>query len=484
MHYETYSAGRGKGGNTGGGGGGGGGPAMPLNVTFFNQGGARNADDSNPSASNSSTLGVQWDEVIGAASYNIYRSKNGGPYTFLANVAKTTWSAHFSGNTMTVDSAPVGGAQPIYPGVRFSAPGLLAETMVYDAWQSQSTSGQGSTGTYPINRSQTLGTIACSACYYVDQSATNAVNADKARPDDIYDYNITAVDASLNESLQSNNMVQWAYHNGFTNWGKGSNNGDEVSFGSPFPNTIYNSTAGSPQGGPFSMEYQINGGFQPSASRPQNPQWTMEVGWAKYIIFDFNPGASYTGWALNIGVVSGTPEGDTFGDLPQVNIFNGTTTYGPIPQANTWGRYVIPIALLGYGRNSFTGSLGDGLGGSGSQLSVATVGPGLFGAAGFFDNASLITGTGLPVPLWAHSKVSNGSGPGGTGPGGKWTMWGAPYTPGVHPPGGTVQNAGPVSSDGTWMMNKTQCYKFSIFCSGGPTQQSYMNNLGFIRVAP
>lgn len=453
-------------------------PIAPANVQFINQGGPNNDDDSNPAASSSNILGLQWDEVAGALSYNIYRSTSGGSFTFLANVAKTTWNGYISGTTHTVTSAPAGGSQAIYPCVRFAAAGLLQETQVNDRYASGT--GTGSTGTYVVNRSQTLFSSGSpgqfSACYYIDTAATGAVSADKSRPGVIYDYNVSAVNAA-GEGPQSSNMVQWSYHNGFTNWGRGGISGDEVSFGNPFPNTIYNSTNGNPQGGPFVLEYTVNGGFQPSASRPQNPQWEMEVGWAKYIVFDFNPGA-YSGWALNIGVVSGVPEGDAFGDIPALNVFSGPGTYGPAPSANTWATYKIPIAALGYGRNSFTGSISNGAGGAGSTVSVTSVGTGLFGSAGIFDKAGFIRGTGIPVPAWIHTRNSNGSGPGGTGAGGTWTVWGGPYTPGFH--SGTAVSLN-VTSDGTWEFCKSQCYKFSIFISGGPNQQSYINNLGFSR---
>lgn len=449
---------------------GGGSGNQPQNVTFINQGGATNADDSSPASSSSSTLGIQWDPVAGATGYNIYRSVDGGAFTLYAsNVQPTSWTASFSGNVMTVAGSVSG--QSIYPGVRFSAAGLLAETQVYDAWGAQSTSGTGGSGTYPINRSQTLASTTCTACYYIDTGATNAVQADKSRPGTIYDYNVTAIVSGV-EGAQSNNIVQWGYRNGFTNWGKGTNGGDEVSFGPPFPNSIYNSTNGNPQGGPFVLEYQVNGGFQPACSRPQNPQWQMEVGWAKYLIFDFNPGSAYTGWALNVGVVSGVPEGDVFGLFPQVNAFSGS--YGPVPAANTWGTYKIPLATLGINKNTFAGSI------SGSTITVtaASLGAGLFGSTGMFDNSGYLVGTNIPVPAWVHGNLTGGSGPGGSGAGSTWTGWGAPYTPGVH--SGTALNVS-ATSDSTWTFHKHQLYKFVIYAPSGPTQQSYINNLGFSR---
>jgi hypothetical protein len=452
----------------------------PTGVTYINQGGPNNSDASHPNSLSNYTA-IQWNPVTNAATYNIYRSVNGGPFTlyqtgvtpqtFIASIAPAAGGV---GGVMTVTQDFTSGN--IIPGCLYSTnpAGITAETTISDKYgganQNGTTTGTGGTGTYPVNIAQTLSSRTFSACVFIDKVAPNAANDLFTGPNNVYDYNVAAVDSSNNVGVQSSSMVMWGYHNGYTRW-HGLMSlpvGEEESFGTP--NSIYNSTNGNPQGGPFVLEYTVNQGLQLAVSTPQVPEWTAEVGWARYLIFDFNPGA-YTGWPLDGGgSVSRVPPGDRFGLAPQFDLLQ--YAQGPVA-ANTWVTCKVPLGAYGMTRNTFTGSISNGSGGSGSTCAVTAVGAGLFGAAGAFDKPGFITGAGIPSGCWVDSNITTGSGPGGSGPGSTWQILNGTGN-------GTPININ-ATSDGSWTYYRTALYKFTIYTRSGPAQQSYLNNVGFSR---
>jgi hypothetical protein len=453
--------------------------AAPANLRWINQGGPNNFDSGHPSSS-SSTNAIQWDPVTTGTGYNVYRSKNGGAFTLLAtNVQPQTFVGSIAlgpggiGGRLTVTTDNTGGK--IFPGTVLDGnAGVTAETTISDRYtggnQNGTTTGTGGTGTYPLNIPQTLSSRTFTVCMFIDTTATNSNNDLYTGPNDIYDYNVSTLNAA-GEGPQTTNITMWGYRNGYTLWHglQSLPHGEEVSFG--MPNSFYNSTNGNPQGGPFCWEYTVNQGLQPGTDTPQVPEWTLETGWAGYMMFDFNPGAAYTGWPLDgMGSVSRVPPGDVFGKLPQ---FDALAYAQGAVAANTWVTVKIPMGVFGMTRNSFTGSISNGSGGAGSTCSVTAVGGGLFGGAGTFDNSGYITGTGIPAGSWVNSNLTLGTGPGGSGPGSTWQI--------LNGTGAGTPVSVNVTSDGTWAYSRTSLYKFPLYTRSGPTQQSFLNNLRFSR---
>lgn len=448
---------------------------QPQNVRVVSQGGGNNANSGN-NQSNTSYYAIQWDPVASATGYNIYRSVNGGAYSLYAsNVQPQTWTASIASNTpgakmtVTVD----GTSGNIVPGTDLTgaATGIAAGTAISDRYtganQNGTTTGTGGTGTYPLNIDQTLSSRSFSVCVFIDTAATSCCNPDNLAPNNIYDYNVSAIVGGV-EGAQSDDMALWCYKNGLTFWHglQALPVGEEVSFGTP--GTVYNSTACSALGWPLCMAYDVSQGLQPGSDTPMCPEWTVELGWAKYMYIDIMPGTTYTGWALDgMGSVSRVPEGDLFGLLPQ---FDGFAYAQGAIAANTIVTLKIPVGVFGMTQNTFTGSISNGSGGSGSTCSVTAVGTGLFGATGTFDKSGFITGTGIPAGSWVHANLSTGTGPGGSGPGSTWQIYNGTGA-------GTPVNVN-VSSNGTWVYNRTTWYKGPIYSRAiGSSHTSYLNNI-------
>lgn len=463
---------------------GGGSVPMVQNVRVVSQGGGNNANSGN-NQSNRNYYAIQWDRVLGATGYNIYRSVNGSAYTLYAtNVQPQQWTASIAANApgakMNVTVDGTGGN--IVPGTDLTgaAAGIVAGTAISDRYtganQNGTTTGTGGTGTYPLNINQTLGSTSFSVCVFIDTAATACCNPDNLGPNNIYDYNVTAIVGGV-EGPQSDDMSLWFYKNGLTfmHGLQPLPNAEEVSFGTP--NSVYNSTACAGLGWPLCWSWDVSQGLQPGSDTPLCPEWTVELGWAKYMYIDIMPGTTYTGWALDgCGSVSRVPEGDLFGLLPQFDGF--AYAQGPVA-ANTIVTLKIPMGAtalggLGLTQNTFTGSISNGSGGLGSTCSVTAVGSGLFGANGTFDKSGFITGTGIPAGSWVHANLSPGTGPGGSGPGSTWQIY-------TGTGAGTPVNINAVS-DGTWTYTRTCWYKGAIYSRTiGSSHTAYLNNFRFGR---
>jgi hypothetical protein len=455
---------------------GGGALAAPANVRWINQGGPNNFDSAHPS-SNSSITAIQWDPVLGATGYNIYRSVNGGAFTLYAtNVQPQSFDGSIAPNSpgakLTVTTDRTGGN--IFPGTVLSTNNgsVVAETAISDRYtganQNGTTTGTGGTGTYPLNISQTVSSQTFTACIFIDTAATNSSNDLNTGPNNIYDYNVSTLIGGT-EGAQSTNIALWLYRNGYTlcHGLQALPNAEEVSFGSPA--SVYNSTNFNPQGGPFCWEWAVDQGLQFASDTPMCPEWSLETGWAGYLIVDVNPGATYTGWALDgVGSVSRVPPGDLFGLAPQ---FDGFAYAQGAVAANTWVTLKIPMAAFGMTRNKFTGSISNGSGGAGSTCSVTSVGTGLFGGAGAFDKSGFITGTGIPAGCWVQANLTAGTGPGGSGPGSTWQIFNG---------AGSAISAN-VTSDTTWTYSRTTLYKAPFYTRTGPSQRAALNNLRYSR---
>lgn len=428
-------------------------PAAPANVVMFNQGGPVNDANSNPGASSSSTLGTCCDPVSGATSYKWYRSDDGFTTAIATGIVPTTFQGYISngtsgtpGNILTVTTGPTNG-QKVYPGMRYTSPGILQETMV----GKQASGTSGGAGTYPVTRSQALGTsgspVTFTGVQYVDTTATNAVRAATDGPATAYWYKITAVNA-FGESAKSTNMIMWSYRNGMSQTG----NSDLSSIG-PGASQNYASTNGSPVGGPFDIELVLNASiWQPTMDVPQTPQWTGEIGWANYIIIDFR--ATSVSSNLQFGTVSRLPApyGDAYGWSPAKDPYS--TSYGPTVTANTWSTRKIPLADLAMGYTTFQGSL------TGATLTVPSQ---TLQGLGVIDMGGFITGPGIPTGTYL---IPNGNGQNASI--GTFQVAG----PGI-PVTGTVSSTGQ-----NWHWQRTSMYKYAI----NPTNQPYtiyVNNAGF-----
>jgi len=460
-------------------GGGGGGGNQPQNVRVISQGGGNNANSGN-NQSNTSYYAIQWDPVASATGYNIYRSVSGGAYTLYAsNVQPQTWTASTAANApgakMTVTVDGTGGN--IVPGTDLTgaATGITAGTAISDRYtganQNGTTTGTGGTGTYPLNINQTLTSRSFTVCVFIDTAATNCCNPDDLGPNTIYDYNVSAIVSGV-EGTQSDDMSLWFYKAGYTfmHGLQSLPTAEEVSFGTP--NSVYDSTACAGLGWPLCWAYDVSQGLQPGSDTPLCPEWTVELGAFKYCYIDFMPGTTYTGWALDgVGSVSRVPSGDLFGLLPQ---FNGFAYAQGTIAANIITTLKIPMGVFGMTRNTFTGTISNGSGGSGSTCSVTAVGSGLFGATGTFDRSGFITGTGIPAGSWVNSNITGGTGPGGSGPGSTWGIFSGTGA-------GSPINVN-ITSDGTWTYARTTWYKGPIYSlSIGASHTSYFNNFRFGR---
>ena len=456
---------------------------QPQNVRVVSQGGGNNANSGN-NQSNTSYYAIQWDPVASATGYNIYRSVNGGSYTLYAsNVQPQTWTASIASNTpgakMTVTVDGTGGN--IVPGTDLTgaATGIAAGTAISDRYtganQNGTTTGTGGTGTYPLNIDQTLTSRSFTVCVFVDTSATSCCNPDYTGPNNYYDYNVTAIVSGV-EGSQSNQMSMWCYKAGYTFW-HGQNAlpvGEEVSFGTP--NSNYASTAMSGVSGvnwPLCWAYDVSQGLQTGSDTPQVPEWTAELGWAQYLYLDIVPGTgTYTGWAFDgCGNVSRVPSGDLFGLAPQ---FDGFAYAQGSIVGNQMVTLKIPLTKFGLNKNTFVGSISNGSGGAGSSCSVTSVGTGLWSSTGTFDNGGFITGTGIPSGCWVNANTQAGSGPGGSGPASKWTIF--------NGTGAGSPISVNVTSDATWTYQRTTWYKSALYSKTiGSSLTVYINNVRLAR---
>jgi hypothetical protein len=426
--------------------------AAPTEVLLVNQGGANVSTDLSPGLTNTAVQVIQWTPVSSATGgYDIERTQLGqSPSTIALGVQPTTFQGYIAGTTLTVIAAGLNGT--VHPNVRYTAPGILQETMI-DARQLSGTTG--GAGTYHVNRSQTLGSagapVLFSACQYIDTTATNSSRPAFDGPTTSYSYKVTAIDSNGVRGTKSSTMQTYIYRKGLSN----TNNAD-LSFGTITEN--YASTSGSPQGGPFAAQIIANhGGFQPSMDNMVSPKWTMGLGFARYLIFDINPGATYTGWKINTGVVRRMIAGDVFGTAPQLNGFSFPLIPGTVPQVNTWMTCKVPInpQQLGHGTFPIAGSI------SGSTLTVSSVGVDPFGVAGKLDNSGYITGTGIPAGYWIHAVLSATT----------FEVYGPSNTPASLSVSSTGQN---------WTWTGYDMYKFLIM-PDDPAQPItyYLNNIGF-----
>jgi azurin len=411
-------------------------PSAPGNLTLVNQGGPDDNDGNSIAQALTNYQAVEFTAAAAGANavsyYKIYR--NGSAYATLS--APTEFQGYMSGGNLTVTSVTSG---TIIPGARWSGTGVPAGTMI-NGQQSSGTAG--GVGIYPVNISQSVGSasspVTFSGWVYIDSAATNSNSPSWSAPTTVYTYAVSAVDTAGDEGPQTTQYAAYGYQNGYSNW-------QQTNFDYGGAVSIYNSTAGNPQGGIYDLEanFSAGGGLNPVSGAPQAPVDEVEIGAFKYFTVDINPGSNVN-FTLYLSHISRLPPGDVYGWMGVSNVF----AYGPAPVANTWATYKIPLSALGIGSCTFTGSI------SGTTLTVTAVdsGPSIVDAGGF------VTGPGIPAGTYITGYGQSGA-------------------------IGTFTVAGPGISSSTSVPSETMDYQRTAFYKSSiqPSNEviMYMNNLGW-----
>lgn len=363
-------------------------PSAPSDLLLVNQGGPNN-DDSSAGQANalSDYQAIQWKPASAGAYplayYEVYR--NGVAYAKVSTPTK--FQGYISGTTLTVTSVASG---TIIPGPVYSGTGVSTGTMVNAPQLSGTTGG---VGTYQVNISQNVGSagapVTFSAWQFIDTAATDSTDPYLDTPTKTYTYAVAAVDSQGQQGPLTSNYAVYGYHNGYSNW-----NNYNFDYGGAV--ATWDSTSGHPQGGPYDIkgDFSGGGGLNVVAGAPQAVVDDLAIGAFKYFTIDINPGPT-VGYQLFLNHFTRLPPGDVLGWITVPNVF----AYGPAPVPNTWATYKIPLADLGIGTCTFTGSI------SGHTLTVTAIdsGPAIVDAGGF------ITGPGIPAGTYITAFSQNGA---------------------------------------------------------------------------
>lgn len=350
-------------------------PPPPGNLVLVNQGGPQDNDSSIHSDELTHYQAIQWTPAATAndsiARYRIYR--NGIAYATVSS--PTRFQGYISGTTLRVTSVSSG---TVIPGPRWAGAGVITGTLINGPQLSGRAGGRGS---YPVNISQKVGSfwhpVTFTAWVYIDAAAPGSNDPDFNTPLASYSYAVAAVDAAGREGPPTSQYAAYGYQNGYSNW-----NGFRFDYGGAV--STYDSTGGQPPHGAHDLEadFTAGGGLNLVAGSPQAPEYDLNIGAFRYFTIDINPG-SPVDYTLSVSHVSRLPPGDVYGWLSVANVF----AYGPRPVPHRWATYKIPLAALGIGRCTFTGSI------RGNKLTVTAIdsGPAIIDAGGF------VTGPGIPA---------------------------------------------------------------------------------------
>lgn len=385
-------------------------PAAPAFARIVNQGGASN--DKNSSHSVTNVCAGEWPDVAGATSYNVRRytitasGLSGATLLTGSNGAqRLSGNASISGNTLTA-STPTSGTW--FPGVRFAAAGLLAQSKIsWGTVTSQGTQGvqaqisgtAGQSGTYNVNQSQTLASTTFTANYFVDSTATDCTRPAWDSPGVAYRYSVSAVNAS-GESAETPFDIAM-YEHGVTNWGC-----TDLDFGSS--TTSYFDQTNVQAGSVGCMKnFYSSGGVQPGANGEMCPVDIVMLGGMVYVAVDiYNPNNET---ALNQGAAFKiTDGGDHFGWFSDLNP-NWFSTATQIVRANGWSTWykLLSAAPYGVGFTTATGcSITNGAGGAGNILNVPSQ---TLGGIGVVDNTYWISGAGIAAGTYLYDRSQNAS---------------------------------------------------------------------------
>jgi hypothetical protein len=295
---------------------------------------------------------------------------------------------------------------------------------------------------------------------YTDSAATNANQYqfyDQATP---YTYAVSAVDIHGTEGPLQTQCGLWGYLNGASNWG----NADLSYTTGPSPN--YADTTGAPPIGTEDILFQFQGGgggWQPYASYPQVPIYDLEIGWAKYIVFDVKRSTVPNPYTFSM--ITRLPQGDVY---PNKNV--NPDSYVTGLTSGVWTNYKIPLVDCNVGINTFVGSVAP----NASTSSFNDL-PAYGGAAHTWNCATLtVTSTtsgGVGVEL---GGFITGSGiPAGTfvlsGSAGTYVLCGQ-----------NVPSGGFTLASSTLTYSRTCMYKSDFYAGAGSAAESvWFNNLGY-----
>ena len=412
-------------------------PSAPTGLLLVTQGGP-NVSDAWQAWQNELTdyQAIQWQAATAGeypiSYYEVYR--NGVAYAKVST--PTEFKGYITGTTLTVTSVTSG---TVIQGARYSGAGVAEGTMI-DAPQLSGTVG--GVGTYQVNVSQSVGSasapVTFSAWQFIDTAATGSNDPDFNSPTTTYSYTVAAVDSQGQQSPLTSNYSAYGYQDGYSNW-------SDYNFDYGGAVATWDSTNGSPVGGPFDVEANASagGGFLFVSGAPQSPEDELSIGAFNYFTIDINPGST-VGYKLPLSLFTRLPPGDVLHWTSVPDIF----AYGPAPVPNTWATYKVPLAKLGIGTCTFTGSI------SGTTLTVTAVdsGPAIVDAGGF------VTGPGVPAGTYITAYGQNGAI-------GTFTVAG---------PGISASTSVPSA---TMTYQRTQFYKAEMQPSSGAIL--YMNNFGF-----
>jgi Chitobiase/beta-hexosaminidase C-terminal domain len=431
--------------------------------------------------------------------YNIYRNGSlydsvATPITITGYIAPTTDTLGQSCGLLHV-TAVSGGTSTngitdakILNGLKLtsSASGFVAGSKIV-AYETAATGG-GGTGSYYVDQSQTVGSSGSPQTFtgwaFNDTAATNCCplfdGTVSVNTPIIYNYTVTAVDASSNEGPPA--YPSMYMYEGYSMTGQA-----QFSFGG---STTWNDTTGSPVNGPYDIMITNGGtsgyGFQPTwgnANGDTNnhsygfPPCRAEMGWANYFVFDIKPNDStYNGGVgPNVGPVMRCFGGYQGIDTLAEQSFNCSSFCTPALSAGQWSTCKIPFSAMGYGLATVT-AVFTGTGTYQGNLHVTAISA---QAMKYFAGATWVTGPGIP----ANTNLCGGSngGQGGyTDPQGPYTS--PPYDFHCYGPNiiGT-ENTGSI----TVQLQASTAYKSGWTPNtslSGTNGTIFLNNIGFTTV--
>ena len=430
---------------------GGTGPGTPGALALLQIGGASNT--------NTSTLSIAWGAAAAGSfpinHYRIYRNAtflSTSTPIVLASVSTTGTAGQFS---CTGPAAPLVIAQPVVVTGTLTGTGSISGYVSGNTYYISTTNGsttftlQGLGGAALVTSAGTMTGLSFTILTYTDTTATNCCQNNTVAPSTAYAYSVSAVDSQGTEGSQQSQCFAYWYR-----WGVDYQSEQNFSYGGLTLNWAATTGAGAPppQGTQYiSNLYGSAGGFQPTGDGPICPEFGMELGWAKYMVFDCNLGdATHTWNMLNLcrpGYGSGAGGADIQPFLNFAWCTNTTSPYGS-PSTSGWATIKIPLTTMAIGVTVFNGYA--------SGTTVTMVGTPISGPGG--DSGGYITGSGMPAGTYISTAPGSLNGP---------------FT--INNNAGTIGSAG---SPVQFTITRTALYKPNFYTNTGGSNL-FLNNIGF-----